>query len=163
VRGAPFASTKERATYVNEWQGREHVMDNITASDLHRFSRGQCGALCFHYEQSRRVSDSCLEWRAVCLVNVAGREGELCFLTVPGYKAETQNRHLGRSMALAKGDWVRTDTGEVGKIVLVNRVSAFILIPAEGKDTTLVSYLISRLTKIAPPNNHLNNSPQPVQ
>jgi hypothetical protein len=61
-------------------------------------------------------------------------------------------------MTLKKGDWVRTDTGEEGKIVLVNRVSAFVEIPAEEKDAPLVSYLISRLTKIAPPQTQKNNS-----
>jgi hypothetical protein len=53
-------------------------------------------------------------------------------------------------MTLKKGDWVRTDTGLEGKIVLVNRVSAFVEIPAEAKDAPLVSYLLSRLTKIPP-------------
>jgi hypothetical protein len=68
-----------------------------------------------------------------------------------------------RDMTLNKGDWVRTDTGEEGKIVLVNRVSAFVEIPAEGKDAPLVSYLISRLTKIAPPENHKDKSQQHTQ
>jgi hypothetical protein len=66
-------------------------------------------------------------------------------------------------MTLKKGDWVRTDTGEEGKIVLVNRVSAFVEIPAVGNDAPLVSYLISRLTKIAPPEHHKENSEQHSQ
>ncbi len=61
-------------------------------------------------------------------------------------------------MTLKKGDWVRTDTGEEGKIVLVNRVSAFVEIPGEGKDALLVSYLISRLTKIVPSERNKENS-----
>jgi hypothetical protein len=60
----------------------------------------------------------------------------------------------GNSMTLEKGDWVQTDTGEVGKIFLVNRVSAFVEISAKGKDSTLVSFLLSRLTKIAPPDRN---------
>jgi hypothetical protein len=64
-------------------------------------------------------------------------------------------------MTLEKGDWVRTDTGEEGKIDLVNRVSAFVEIPAKGKDAPLVSYLISTLTKIAPPESHNNSQQHP--
>ena len=79
-------------------------------------------------------------------------------LRLPCSITPANNFFNGLDMTLKKGDWVRTDTGEEGKVVLVNRVSAFVEMPAEGKDAPLVSYLISRLTKIAPPQTNKNNS-----
>ena len=53
--------------------------------------------------------------------------------------------------SLENGDWVRIETGEVGKVVLVSRASAFVEIPIEGTDSNVFSYLLSQLTKIEPP------------
>ena len=54
-------------------------------------------------------------------------------------------------MELQNGDWVRTEKGEIGKVVHISRLTAFIEIPAKGTDSTLVSYLLSQLTTIDPP------------
>jgi hypothetical protein len=53
-------------------------------------------------------------------------------------------------MSLQIGDWVRTETGLEGEIVLVSRLSAFIEV-REEKGTRTVSYLLSSLKKIDPP------------
>ena len=53
-------------------------------------------------------------------------------------------------MSLQIGDWVRTETGLEGKIVLVSRLSAFIEV-LEKTGTRTVSYLLSSLKKIDPP------------
>jgi hypothetical protein len=52
---------------------------------------------------------------------------------------------------LQKGDWVRTETGEMGRVVMIYPVSAFVEVHTEGKSTGVVSYLTSQLTKIDPP------------
>jgi hypothetical protein len=54
-------------------------------------------------------------------------------------------------MALHVGDWVRTKSGEVGQVVLVSRLSAFVKIPDGPTET--VSRLLSELTKIDPPSD----------
>jgi hypothetical protein len=51
-------------------------------------------------------------------------------------------------MQLQVGDWVRTEKGEVAKVVHISRLTAFVEIKQDG---TLVGYLISQLTKIDPP------------
>ena len=54
-------------------------------------------------------------------------------------------------MELQNGNWVRTEKGEIGKVVHISRLTAFIEIPAKGSNSTLVSYLLSQLTAIDPP------------
>ena len=49
-------------------------------------------------------------------------------------------------MELQKGDWVRAEPSEVGKIVLITRLSAFVEFSSDK-----VSYLTSELTKIDDP------------
>jgi hypothetical protein len=54
-------------------------------------------------------------------------------------------------MDLKKGDWVKTDTGEVGRVMMVYQVSAFVEVHSEGEHARVISYLTSQLTKIDPP------------
>jgi hypothetical protein len=54
-------------------------------------------------------------------------------------------------MDLTVGDWVRTERGEVGQVVLIARLSAFVEIHEAGGTKHIVSNLISSLTKIDPP------------
>lgn len=56
-------------------------------------------------------------------------------------------------MELQPGDWVRADTGEVGRVVHIVRMSVFIQIEGESTDATLRAFLQSRLTKIEPPSS----------
>jgi preprotein translocase subunit YajC len=53
--------------------------------------------------------------------------------------------------SLQSGDWVRTDTGEVGRVVHVTRLTVFVQLESEPNDASLKAYLMSQLTKIAPP------------
>ena len=53
-------------------------------------------------------------------------------------------------MQLQNGDWVRTEEGKEGKVVLVTRQTAFVEI-REGNTTKQYSYLLSQLKKIKPP------------
>jgi preprotein translocase subunit YajC len=53
-------------------------------------------------------------------------------------------------MELQVGDWVKTDTGQAGQVVLISRLSAFVEIQIGGRSTT-VSCLLSQLTKIDSP------------
>jgi hypothetical protein len=58
-------------------------------------------------------------------------------------------------MSLQVGDWVRTDTGQEGKVVLVSesRLTAYVETRGDDGESTIVNYLVSQLTKIAPPSN----------
>jgi hypothetical protein len=51
---------------------------------------------------------------------------------------------------LKTGDWVRTPSGETGKIVLVSRLSAFVEM-RQGETTRTMTFLLSELTKVEPP------------
>ena len=54
------------------------------------------------------------------------------------------------SDSLKTGDWVRTPSGQTGKIVLVSRLSAFVEVP-HGETTRTMTFLLSELTKVEPP------------
>jgi hypothetical protein len=49
------------------------------------------------------------------------------------------------------GDRVRTETGEVGKIVHIARLTVFVQLDSEPDDASLKAFLMSQLTKIDPP------------
>jgi preprotein translocase subunit YajC len=52
--------------------------------------------------------------------------------------------------SLQPGDWVRTDSGTVGQIVLVDRLTAFVDIQRD-KTSYIATFLVSKLTKIDEP------------
>ena len=54
-------------------------------------------------------------------------------------------------MELKSGDWVRTDSGEVGRVVQISRLTVFVTVPVAGKEDRVAAYLQSQLKKIAPP------------
>jgi hypothetical protein len=56
-------------------------------------------------------------------------------------------------MLLQVGEWVRTDTGIEGKVVLIsaNRITAFVEIQSAGKENIIKNYLLSSLTRIERP------------
>ncbi len=62
-------------------------------------------------------------------------------------------------MSVQVGDWVRTEKGEVGKVVHVYRLSAFVDLKGDGNDQDIKSCLVSNLTKIDPPPE---NNPPPA-
>ena len=49
------------------------------------------------------------------------------------------------------GDRVRTETGEVGKIVHIARLTVFVQLELEPDDASLKAFLMSQLTKLDPP------------
>jgi len=51
---------------------------------------------------------------------------------------------------LQTGDWVRAQSGQTGKIVLISRLSAFVDVHHEDKTHTM-TFLLSELTRIDPP------------
>jgi hypothetical protein len=54
--------------------------------------------------------------------------------------------------SLNAGDWVRAQSGQTGKIVLISRLSAFVEVQQEdGKHT--ITFLLSELTRIDPPSD----------
>jgi hypothetical protein len=56
-------------------------------------------------------------------------------------------------MELQEGDWVRTESGEIGEVVHIYRLSAFLHLKGQGNDKEIKSFLLSTLTKIEPQNN----------
>lgn len=54
-------------------------------------------------------------------------------------------------MNLQPGDWVETETGEIGKVVTVSKLTIFVELQPAKKGDTAVAYLASTLTKIKPP------------
>jgi hypothetical protein len=55
------------------------------------------------------------------------------------------------AMALQSGDWVRTEAGDVGRVVYISRLTAFVQIEPPPQDKRLKAFLTSTLTKIDPP------------
>ena len=51
-------------------------------------------------------------------------------------------------MDLKPGDWVRSYSGEVGKVVHTSRLTVFVALPTRSGDDTVAAYLESQLTKI---------------
>ena len=51
---------------------------------------------------------------------------------------------------LQAGDCVKTETGEVGKVVHISRLTVFVAFPMKGKDDRIQAFLESGLTKIEP-------------
>jgi hypothetical protein len=56
-------------------------------------------------------------------------------------------------MQIQVGDWVRTKTGEVGEIVAIAKLSAFVKIRDGPSETH--GYLLSELTRLDPPTTKL--------
>jgi hypothetical protein len=54
------------------------------------------------------------------------------------------------SDSLKTGDWVRTPSGQTGKVVLISRLSAFVEV-RQAETTHTVTFLLSELTKVDPP------------
>jgi hypothetical protein len=64
---------------------------------------------------------------------------------------------IGVVMALKPGDTVRTEAGEVGKVVHIDRLTVFVTFNVPpGKPERLEAFLESQLTQLSPP--HFNDS-----
>ena len=54
-------------------------------------------------------------------------------------------------MELKRDDWVKTESGEVGKVVHISRLTAFVAIMVPCKEDRMEAHLESQLKKIEPP------------
>lgn len=54
-------------------------------------------------------------------------------------------------MALMPGDSVRTESGEVGKVVHIDRLTVFVTFLVPGKSDRMEAFLESQLTTVDPP------------
>jgi hypothetical protein len=54
-------------------------------------------------------------------------------------------------MTLEPGEWVRTESGEVGTVVHSARLSVFVQLASDGGPDSVKAYLLSELTRIDPP------------
>ena len=55
------------------------------------------------------------------------------------------------SQPFSAGDWVRTETGEVGRVVHTARLTVFVQVEGEPNEATVKAFLESQLTRIEPP------------
>jgi hypothetical protein len=56
-------------------------------------------------------------------------------------------------MELKRDDWVTTESGEVGKVVHISRLTIFVAHLVPCKEDRIDAYLESQLTKIVRPTN----------
>jgi len=54
-------------------------------------------------------------------------------------------------MELKRDDWVKTQLGEVGKVVHISRLTVFVVIAAPNKPERIEALLESQLTKVERP------------
>ncbi len=54
-------------------------------------------------------------------------------------------------MELKRDDWVKTESGEVGKVVHITRLTVFVAIMVPCKEDRIEAYLESQLAKIQQP------------
>jgi hypothetical protein len=54
-------------------------------------------------------------------------------------------------MELKRDDWVKTESGEYGKVVHISRLTVFVAVMVSGKEDRMEAYLESQLTKIPRP------------
>jgi preprotein translocase subunit YajC len=54
-------------------------------------------------------------------------------------------------MGLHPGDSVKTESGEVGKVVHISRLTVFVALPVHGNVDRIEAFLASQLIKIASP------------
>jgi preprotein translocase subunit YajC len=55
-------------------------------------------------------------------------------------------------MELERGNWVRTESGEVGKVVHISRLTVFMAFEVAGNER-VEAFLESQLTKVDRPDN----------
>jgi hypothetical protein len=55
-------------------------------------------------------------------------------------------------MELKRDDWVKTESGEIGKVVHISRLTVFVAFPVTGKVDRIEAYLESQLTRSERPN-----------
>ena len=61
-------------------------------------------------------------------------------------------------MELKRDDWVKTESGEVGKVVHISRLAIFVAHLVPCKVDRMDAYLESQLTKIEQPGNPVRDS-----
>ena len=54
-------------------------------------------------------------------------------------------------MKLQAGDYVKTQSGDIGKVVHTSRLTVFVAFPIPDKADLVQAYLESQLTKVEPP------------
>jgi hypothetical protein len=64
---------------------------------------------------------------------------------------------LEMAMELKRDDWVKTESGETGKVVHTSRLTVFVATMAPGKEDRMEAFLESQLTKIEPPTQSLGS------
>jgi hypothetical protein len=65
--------------------------------------------------------------------------------------------HLGVRMDLQCGEWVRIDSGEVGRIVYISRLTIFVAFTVPGTNDRIDAFLESQLTRTDPPESERRN------
>lgn len=98
----------------------------------------------------------CWRFSGVVVSRVYIRNNLSCRLTAARVfddTCRTNDSVTGSAMSdesLQSGVWVRTDSGGIGRIILISRLSAFVDIQ-QDKSSYTATYLVSELTKIDEP------------
>ena len=66
-------------------------------------------------------------------------------------------------MQLQSGDWVKTESDKVGKVVHISRLTVFVALPVAGKVDRIEAFREAQLTKTKPPGNRSDVFPNPTQ
>ena len=69
---------------------------------------------------------------------------------LPGF-ALRATASLGTRMELKQNDWVKTPSGDIGKVVHISRLTVFVAFPVPDKADLVQAYLESQLTKVNRP------------
>jgi hypothetical protein len=63
-------------------------------------------------------------------------------------------------MDLQCNEWVRTESGEVGKIIHISRLTVFVAFPVQEEADRVDAFLESQLTKTGPPTPKIIHPPK---
>ncbi len=54
-------------------------------------------------------------------------------------------------MKIKDGDWVKTESGETGKVIHISKLTVFVALPNPPKEDRVEAFLESQLAKTDPP------------
>jgi len=94
-----------------------------------------------------------LQTSALDQIQAAGFSSDLGFprfqrICSRDYHRSESEGFLEVRMALQPGDWVKTESGEIGKVAFISRLTVFVTIISPGEEDRMCAFLESQLTKI---------------
>jgi hypothetical protein len=56
-------------------------------------------------------------------------------------------------MELKQNDWIKTDSGEIGQVVHISRLTVFVAVPDALNPHQICAFLESQLVRVEPPDS----------